>query len=80
MFVLTSISAVSKIVKWFRFSVSKIRENEILFFVKSKNDLRDETLPPPPANYDTSAWEIEIKSENRETVTTEDHQAEALNA
>ena len=36
MFVLTAISAVSKIVKLFqtllRFCVSKIRENEILFF------------------------------------------------
>jgi hypothetical protein len=29
--------------------------------------------------YDTSAWAIEIKSENRETVTTNDHQAAALN-
>jgi hypothetical protein len=36
-FVLTAISAVSKIVKWFqtllRFCVSKNRENEMLFFV-----------------------------------------------
>jgi hypothetical protein len=30
--------------------------------------------------YDTSAWAIEIKWENGETVNTEDHQAAAMNA
>ena len=30
--------------------------------------------------YDTSAWAIEIKNENREPVTTEDHKAAGLNA
>jgi hypothetical protein len=59
-FVLTSISAVSKIVIWFqtllRFCVYEIRENEILFFVTRLKMIfviswRDPPpLPPPPLN------------------------------